>query len=139
MKSKIKFVVTAIGLAIALGAFTSQGLAQQGDDLNVGKKGMARLSSKVRVGDRLLKPGMYHVRHLVEGGNHVMSFQSVTMPAGYKEYRMNEDREVARLKCTVEPVDKSVRNTRVKLGRNAAGERVIEEIQIAGEHIKYRF
>jgi hypothetical protein len=139
MKSKKKSIATAIALVIALGVVASQVLAQHTDHLNVGKKGMVRLDSKVRVGDRLLEPGMYHVQHVVEGADHVFIFKPVTMPAGYKEYSMVEGREIVRLKCRVEPVAKSVSNTKITFGRNAAGERVIEEIQVPGEKIKHVF
>jgi hypothetical protein len=139
MKSQIKFVATSIALIIGLGAFGSQVLAQHHDHLDVGKKGMVRLSEKVRVGDRLLEPGMYHVQHVVEGTDHVFVFKPVTMPAGYREYGMVEGREIVRLKCRVEPVANSVNNTKITLGRNAAGERTIEEIQVAGEKVKHIF
>lgn len=139
MRNQIKFVATTIALVIALGAFSSQVLAQHHDDLLVGKKGMVRFSEKVRVGDRLIEPGMYHVQHLVEGTDHVFVFKPVTMPAGYREYSMVEGREIVRLKCRVEPVAKSVNNTKVTLGRNTAGERTIEEIQVAGEKVKHIF
>ena len=138
MRNQIKFVATAIALVIALGAF-AQTMAQHQDHLTVGKKGMVRLSSKVRVGDRLLDPGMYHVQHVIEGSDHVFVFKPVTMPAGYKEYSMVEGREILRLKCTVQPVAKSVSNTKITFGRNAAGERTIEEIQVAGEKVKHTF
>jgi len=139
MKNQIKFVATTIALVIALGTFSSQVLAQHRDHLLVGKKGMVRLSEKVRVGDRLLEPGMYHVQHIVEGTDHVFVFKPVTMPAGYREYSMVEGREIVRLKCRVEPVAKSVNNTKITLGRNTAGERTIEEIQVAGEKVKHIF
>lgn len=139
MKSQIRFVATVIALAIALGLFSSQVLAQHHDHLTVGKKGMVRFSSKVRVGDRLLEPGMYHVQHVVEGANHVFVFKPVTMPAGYREYSMVEGSEIVRLKCRVEPVTKSVNNTKITFGRNATGERTIEEIQVAGEKVKHIF
>jgi hypothetical protein len=138
MKNQIKFVATIIALVFALGAF-AQAFAQHHDHLLVGKTGMLRLSTKVRVGELLLKPGMYHVQHIVEGTDHVFVFKPVTMPAGFKEYSMVEGREIVRLKCRVEPVAKSVSNTRVTLGRNAAGERTIEEIQVAGEKVKHIF
>lgn len=139
MKSQIRFVATVIALAIALGLFSSQVLAQHHDHLTVGKKGMVRFSSKVRVGDRLLEPGMYHVQHVLEGADHVFVFKPVTMPAGYREYSMVEGSEIVRLKCRVEPVAKSVNNTKITFGRNATGERTIEEIQVAGEKVKHIF
>ena len=139
MKSQIKFVATIITMTIVLGLSSAQVLAQHHDHLNVGKKGMIRLSSKVRVGDSLLKPGMYHVQHVVEGTDHVFVFKPVSMPAGYKEYSMVEGAEILRLKCTVQPVAKSVSNTKITFGRNVAGERTIEEIQVAGEKVKHIF
>jgi hypothetical protein len=138
MKNQIKFVAITIALVFVLGAF-AQALAQHHDHLSVGKKGMVRFSEKVRVGDRLLEPGMYHVQHIVEGTDHVFVFKPVTMPAGYREYSMVEGREVVRLKCRVEPVSKAVNNTKIALGQNAAGERIIEEIQVAGEKAKHIF
>jgi hypothetical protein len=138
MRSQIKFVATTIALVFALGAF-AQALAQHHDHLNVGKKGMVKFSSKVRVGDRLLEPGMYHVQHIVEATDHVFVFKPVTMPAGYKEYSMVEGSEIVRLKCRVELVAKSVSNTKITFGRNAAGERTIEQIQVVGEKVKHTF
>ncbi len=139
MKNKIQFIATVIALLFSLGAFTSQVLAQHGDHLNVGKKGMVKFSSKVMVGDRLLEPGMYHVQHVVEGTDHVIIFKPVTMPAGYKEYSMVEGKEIVRLTCRAEPVAKAVSNTKITLGRNASGERVIEEVQVPGEKVKHVF
>lgn len=138
MKSQIKFVAI-IAIMFALGLFSSQVLAQHHDHLTVGKKGMVRLSSNVRVGERLLEPGMYHAQHVVEGTDHVFVFRPVTMPAGYREYSMVEGSEIIRLKCRVEPVAKAVSNTKITFGRNAAGERTIEEIQVAGETLKHIF
>lgn len=148
MKNQIKFVATSIALVIALAAFSPAfaqhhghtGADKPGVDMpEADKKGMVRFSDKVRVGERLLEPGMYHVQHIVEGTDHVFVFKSVTMPAGYREYSMVEGRETVRLKCRVEAVAKSVKNTKVTFGRNAAGERTIEEIQIAGEKVKHIF
>ncbi len=113
MRNQIKFVATTIVLVIALGALSSQVLAQYHDHLLVGKKGMVRLSENVRVGT-----------------DHVFVFKPVTMPAEYREYSMVEGREIVRLKCHVEAVAKSVNNTKVTLGQNASGERTIEEIAL---------
>ena len=139
MKNLVKKIGIAIALASALGIFSSQVLAQHQEHLIVGKKGMIRLSSKVRLGDYLLKPGMYHVQHVVQGTDHVFVFKPVTMPGGYREYSMVEGKELFRLKCRVEPITKSVNNTKITLGRNASGERVIEAVQVAGEKVRHIF
>ena len=96
---------------------------------------MVRLSKSAWAGDVRLKSGMYHVKHVVEGSRHVIVFRSVALPAG-KEFSMFEEKEVARLACSVEPA-KEVRNTKVRLGKNAAGQSVILEIQIAGEKVRH--
>ena len=139
MTRTTRSMVMSIAFMLFSTAFAAQLYAQHGETVSPNRKGMARFSSKVRVGDVVLESGMYHVQHVIEGIDHVIVFKPVTMPAGYKEYQMIEGREVVRLKCRVSPVDKSVRNTKIKLGRNASGERVIEEIQIAGEKVKHTF
>ena len=139
-----KQIIARLGIAVALtfGVFGTQVFAQhtqQHDMQIVGKEGMVTFNKHVRAGAALLKPGMYHVRHIVEGSEHVVTFKPVTMPAGYRQYQMVEGREVARLKCTVEPAAKKTRNTKVVLGRNAAGETAITEVQIAGENVRHKF
>ena len=136
---RTRLTVMSIALFAFASAFAAPLYAQHHETLSVGKKGMVRLSSKVRAGDVVLESGMYHVQHIVEGSDHVIVFKPVTMPAGYREYQMTEGKEVVRLKCRLEPTDKSFNNTKIKLGRNASGERVIEEIQIAGEKVKHTF
>ena len=140
MRRTTRLTVMSMALIAFLAAFAAPLYAQHTTHtLTANRMGMVRLSSKTRVGDVVLPAGMYHVQHVVEGSDHVIVFKPVTMPAGFKEYQMVEGREVVRLKCQVAPVDKSVNNTQIKLGRNAAGERVIEEIQIAGEKVRHTF
>jgi hypothetical protein len=129
-------ILLSITLLLSLSALV---FAQDSNTLTVGKKGMVTFTSSVKAGDTTLKPGMYHVQHIVEGNNHVFVFKAVSMPAGYKEHQMVENAEAVRLSCTIEPVAKKSRNTKIKLGTNAAGEKVIEEIQVAGETVKHKF
>jgi hypothetical protein len=49
---------------------------------------------------------------------------------------MWEGKEIARFECTVEPVAKSLRNTKV-IFSGSFRERSIAEIQIAGERVKH--
>ena len=90
---RTKVAVMSITLFAFTSAFAAPLYAQHRKALS-GKAGMARFSSKVRVGDVLLPAGMYHVQHVVEGSDHAIVFNPVTMPAGYKEYQMTEGREV---------------------------------------------
>lgn len=134
-----RLTVMSIAFTAFATVFAAQVYGQRGETMSLNRKGMARFSSKVRVGDVVLKSGMYHVQHVMEGNDHVIVFKPATMPGDYREYGMREGREVVRLKCQIEPVGKSVRNTKIQLGRNASGERVIEAIQIAGEKVRHTF
>jgi hypothetical protein len=104
-----------------------------GKDVLIGKKGVFHFTDIVKVGDVALQPGMYQVQHVEEGSDHILVFKEVGMQAGYKHGNTPVGKEVARVKCTVEPVSKKVSNTKITLHANATGEKVIEEVQVAGE------
>jgi len=140
MKCNQHFVAASLVLVLISVVSAQRILAQHTHDQRskiVWKTGMVRLSKSAWAGDVRLKRGMYHIKHVVEGIRHVIVFRAVAIPAGNKEFSMVEGKEVARLECSVEPVTNRVRNTKVRLARNAAGESVILEIQIAGEDVKH--
>lgn len=111
---------------------------QKGETLTVGKKGEVHFTGEVKAGDTVLKPGMYQVQHLTEGEDHVIVFKEMSMPAGYKMGNTPVGKEVARLKCQVEPVEKKVSNTKITLRTNDKGEKEIAEVQVAGEAFKHK-
>ncbi|HZS10498.1 MAG TPA: hypothetical protein VFD58_37060 [Blastocatellia bacterium] len=113
--------------------------AQTGGDVIVGQKGTVHFTEKVKVGDTILNPGMYQVQHVAEGGDHVIIFKEVGMAAGYKMGNTPVGKEVARVRCNVEPVAKAATNTKVTLRKNAAGEKEVAEVQVAGEAFKHLF
>ena len=80
---------------------------------------------------------MYQVQHVMEGSDHVIIFKEMSMPAGYKMGNTPVGKEVARIKCKVEPVAKKVSNTKITLRTNAVGEKEIAEVQVAGEAFKH--
>ncbi len=108
-----------------------------GKDVIIGKKGQVHFATQVKAGDTVLKPGMYQVQHVMEGSDHVIVFNEVGMTAGYKMGNTPLGKEVARIKCKVEPVTKKVSNTQITLRTNAAGEKEIAEVQVAGEAFKH--
>ena len=108
-----------------------------GQEVITGKKGEVHFTTQVKAGDAVLKPGMYQVQHVTEGGEHVIIFKEMEMPAGYKHGNTPVSKEVARIKCKVEPVTKAVSNTKVTLRTNAAGEKEVAEVQVAGEAFKH--
>lgn len=140
MKSKTQFVAVSLAFVLisALGAASVAGqrTRDHGSDTKW-KTGMLRISKPVWAGDVRLKSGMYHVKHVVDGDKHWMVFKTVTLGAGYREGRMFEEKEVARLECRVEPATESTRNTRFRVGKTSAGERLLQEIQIAGEQVTH--
>ncbi len=79
---------------------------------------------------------MYHVKHVIEGDKHRLVFKEVSLRAGSTGGLMWEGKEVARIECRVEPAEKSLRNTKVTLAKNA-GAYVIEQIQIADERVRH--
>jgi hypothetical protein len=132
------FVLTVAILSLAALAQEHQGHGKaSGQDVIIGKKGQVHFTTSVKAGDVVLKPGMYQAQHVEEGGDHVIVFKEMAMPAGYKMGNTPVGKEVARIKCKVEPVTKKVSNTKITLRTNAAGEKEIAEVQVAGEAFKH--
>lgn len=139
MKPKIQLIGLSLALVLVSTVMTLRVSAQHSHvehDKTAWKKGMLRLSKPAWAGDVRLKSGMYHVKHVVYGSTHVIVFKAVTLPGG-KGFPMWEEKEVARMECRVETATQSVNNTKVILSKTNAGERSIQEIQIAGEKVKH--
>lgn len=130
-----KTVVLVLTLAIlglpALAQHGHEGSAQgekKSKKMRVGKKGEFTLTSDVRVGDALIPAGAYVFSHVVEGQDHVVSFKKTAT-----------GREVARVKCKIEPIGETADQTLISTTTNEAGERTILEIVVAGENVKHVF
>ncbi len=140
MKRKIQLIGLSLVLVLASTVMTVRVSAQHSHlehDKISWKKGMLRLSKPAWAGNVRLKSGMYHVKHVVEGEKHWLIFKTVSLGGGYREGSMWEGKEIARMECSVEPTTKSVNNTKVILSKTNAGERSIQEIQIAGEKVRH--
>ncbi len=92
--------------------------------IHVGKKGAVTLTSPMRVGDTLLKPGNYVFQHKVEGEDHALIFQK----AG---------NEVARVKCRLEPLGKKARTTALYTHVGDGGETILDAVEVGGENVKH--
>lgn len=140
MKSKIQLVAVTLSLAflslISVAHVWAQHSHEHKKDAEW-KTGMLRVSKPIWAGDVRLKSGMYHVKHVVEGGSHWLVFKSVTLGAGYREGQMAEGQEIARLECNVQSTSKSISNTKVTLTKTSTGISRIQEIQIAGEKVRH--
>ena len=135
-----QIAVAAALLVLAVGTFNLPASAADDKGFTIGKKGEVHFNVPVRAGDTLLQPGMYQVQHLMEGGDHIVIFKQMEMPAGYRHGNTPVSKEVAaRIICRIEPVDKKVSNTKITLRTNAGGEKEIAEVQVAGEAFKHLF
>jgi hypothetical protein len=106
--------------------------------LTIGKTGDVHFTVPVKAGDVVLQPGMYQVQHAVEGGDHFITFKEVAMPGGYRHNNNPVAKEAtARIKCRIEAVDEKIKKTAVSLRTNAAGEKEVAEVDIAGERFKH--
>ena len=149
--TRIKTIATGALLVLAFGALSLSATAQAhqahqaqagqkgkpAKDFVIGKKGEVHFYTQVKAGDAVLKPGMYQVQHVSEGSEHVLIFKEMEMPAGYKMGNTPVGKEVARIKCRVEPAAKKVSNTKLTLRTNDRGEKEIAEVQVAGEAFKH--
>ena len=139
----IQTMAAAALLVLAVGAFNLPAAAQDHKeqqakpDFTIGKKGEVHFNVQVKAGNTLLKPGMYQVQHVTEGSDHVLIFKEMEMPAGYKMGNTPVGKEVARIKCKVEPVAKKVGNTKITLRTTADGVKEIADVQVAGEAFKH--
>jgi hypothetical protein len=138
MKSTKVFVVLALLIsAIVLVNVTVVASNAAQKDFTIGKKGVIHFNVPVKAGNRVLQPGMYQLQHVIEGGDHLIAFKAVEMPAGYRHNNNPVSDEVsAGIKCRVEAAEK-VNKTKITLRTNAAGEKEIAEVQVAGEAFKH--
>jgi uncharacterized membrane protein len=133
---KIKNVIAAVSMMLTF-AFTPT-FAQTGMH-STGRTGDIRLESKVKVGDTILQPGRYRVQHVQQGEEHFMVFRELELPAGYRMFAEWPGKEVARVKCSVEPVETAVRKTNAVLRTGNSSSQTLREIYVRGEHVKHVF
>lgn len=135
MRSRNNVLAMSALLVLLLGAFSLPLLAQhherQGAQhqeqgmIHVGKKGEITLSSPLRVGETMLKPGKYVFQHVVEGDDHVLVFKTAT------------GQEAARLKCRLESLGEKAKETALYTRAGDGGERILDAVRVQGEDVKH--
>jgi hypothetical protein len=132
MTSKNYSIVNCVMFALMVGLFSLPLLAQHHDAqhkdegmIHVGKKGETRFSSPLRVGETVLQPGQYQFMHTLEGDDHVVAFLTT---AG---------KEVARVKCKLEPLGEKAKVTAIHTSPGTSGERILTAVQVRGENAKH--
>ncbi|MBI2815506.1 MAG: hypothetical protein HYX72_01055 [Acidobacteria bacterium] len=142
---QIKLTSAITLLALAAGVFTAS--ARDHKEFMTGRTGEVHFRTPVKVGDAVLKPGMYQVQHVLDGGedivhvnDHAIVFTQVRAPGGYRRSNNPMAKKPAvSIKCLLQPAAEKLRNTKVALRTNAAGEKELAELQIAGEPFKHLF
>lgn len=135
MKSKMNLLLRGASLAFLLGVFSIPLLAQDNQDMmKLGKKGQIAFDSSVRVGDQLLKQGTYQIQHEMKGEDHIVVFRRMSRDS---QSRLITGKEVARVKCRVEPLGEKAKHSGMRFGTNAAGEKTVEEVHMQGENVKH--
>jgi hypothetical protein len=99
-----------------------------GKSLGVRDSYRIRFDSPVRVGTDLLPAGDYTIRHIMEGQDHIMVFQSARGKG-----------PAVRVKCTLVPLGQKAQKTSTTYVLNAASERVLHEMTFRGDTEKHVF
>lgn len=133
---KASRVIKSLLFILLLGNLSLPLLAQKSDLVPIGKKGNTYFASDVRVGEAMLKQGDYFIQHVVEGADHVFVFKRAIRRSGYD---IEPGKEVARVKCKVEPLGEVAKHSGLRYGTNAAGEKTVEEMHIKGENVRHVF
>lgn len=135
MKSRNNVLAMGALLVLLLGAFSLPLLAQHQEHqgarhqeqgmIHVGKKGEMTLSSVLRVGETMLKPGKYVFQHVIEGSDHVLVFKTA---AG---------KEAARVKCRLESLGEKAKETALYARAGDGGESILDAVRVKGEDVKH--
>ena len=145
MIQHMKILLAITLLALAAGVLSAS--AEDLKDFMTGRKGEVHFHAAVKVGDAVLKPGTYQVQHVLGGSedivhvnDHAIVFKEMQMPAGYRRSNTRVAKKpAASVKCLLQPAAEKLRNTKVALRTNAAGEKELAELQIAGEPFRHLF
>lgn len=141
---RISFAVTLLTLAAGVMSASAQDTLRV-QDFTVGRKGEVHFNVPVRAGSAILQPGTYEVQHILDGSDgmvsvheHAITFRKLGIFARHRDSKKLV-LPTARVKCELGEAVTKVPKTTVTLRTNAAGEKEIAEVQIAGEAYKHVF
>jgi hypothetical protein len=133
MNSK-KYFGVIIAVVIALGAVAYA----QTNHLVIGKTGHFTLKQEVRVGDAVLPPGYYEVRHRRSANGHFVEFTRVTenytAPEGLSPYDWVV---MADVPCTIKSLNEPVAQTIAQLSSSAVPQ--LTSLRVKGENVIHVF
>lgn len=128
-----KYFGALIAIFFALGAVA---YAQSNHPM-AGKTGHLTLTQETRVGEAILPPGDYEVRHRRSPSGHFVEFTRVTeVPTGLAQTVSPYDWEVvADVPCTIKPLNEAVSRTALEGSKGAAA----TDLRIRGEKVMHVF
>lgn len=132
------FLATA---AVALLLLASSAAAQHEhlQVLKVGKKGEMRFDKETRIGDVVLKPGLYTFQHRVDGEDHFVHFTQVTKPDHTTQLGGGVPKaHPGEVKCRLEPLQAKAPHTEVHTAPEGGVVR-ITKIIVGGENVAHIF
>ena len=138
-------ILLALALGIARAAAQD---TNKTEDFAVGRKGELHFYVPVRAGSTLLQPGTYEIQHILDGSGDIVSvhqhavvFRKMSFIARHKPGKnvLLFKQPSARVRCALGDAAVRVSKTAVTLRTNAAGEKEIADLQIAGEAFKHVF
>jgi hypothetical protein len=121
MNRVAKVLVLVLLLTIAAGAFAADAPSPR-----AGKSWSITFLDPTKVGTTMLPAGIYKAQHLVDGSNHVLVFKD------------EDNKERARLNCTIEQLGSKADKTAYELNENGAGEKVLQSVVFAGDRYMHK-
>lgn len=134
---KVMFLRFMVLIAL-VGLFISPAFAQNEKTIGVDRDGEFHFDSPTRFGGKTIKKGMYRIYQVSINGEHFIIIRNVAMSRyGKSMAPLTPGDEVARSKCTEEPVDIEFGKTKILVRRNAANERIASEVWFRDEKVKH--
>jgi hypothetical protein len=129
----INKLAVVISIALTLGASAYA----QPNQMKVGKKGHVTISQEAKVGDTVLAPGYYEIRHRHSATNHYMEFTLVTENNQKMEGQSVYDWQVvAKVPCTPESLSTPVARTTAQISGDPVA---LLSLEIRGENVEHVF
>jgi len=130
----INKLAVVISMALTLGASAYA----QPNQMKVGKKGHITLTQATKVGDTVLAPGYYEIRHKHSATSHYMEFTLVTENDQNTDVQSVYDWEVvAKVPCTMESLSTPVARTSAQVSGSPVA--LLSSLEIRGENVEHVF
>lgn len=135
--NKILFLKFVIFIAVGT-LFTIPGLAQkEKKTIGVDKEGEFHVSSPIKVGDQMVKKGMYQMYRVDINTEPFIVIRRVAMTYyGKTMGSMKRGDEVVRLKCTIQRVDEENKKSKILLIQTIPNEHVALQVWFRHEKSK---